>query len=144
MDLQTIVNAINKTGFENRSKQMFTLGDLIQDLEKLPQNADITIEPFHLVPDFFTSYRGYYSDLCLTYKTRYESYFNYKTVSDLLQMAKECVNKEFTGYKGGEFTMTLKTPIWISDDDFSTGMGIKDIVEAFDNHVYINTTKIED
>lgn len=59
-------------------------------------------------------------------------------------MAKECVNKEFTGYKGGEFTMTLKTPIWISDDDFSTGMGIKDIVEAFDNHVYINTTKIED
>lgn len=52
MDLQTIVNAINKTGFENRSKQMFTLGDLIQDLEKLPQNADITIEPFHLVPDF--------------------------------------------------------------------------------------------
>lgn len=33
MDLQTIVNAINKTGFENRSKQMFTLGDLIQDLE---------------------------------------------------------------------------------------------------------------
>ena len=78
MDLQTIVNAINKTGFENRSKQMFTLGDLIQDLEKLPQNADITIEPFHLVPDFFTSYRGYYSDLCLTYKTRYESYLTIK------------------------------------------------------------------
>lgn len=38
------------------------------------------------------------------------------TVLEMLQAAEGAVNKTFQGYKGGDFTMTLETPIHISHE----------------------------
>lgn len=130
---------------EQRSEEMFTLGDLIKELEKYPKDWGVYIKPFHLIPLSFHSYRGYYSDLCLTYATREEvPDRNEVTVGTLLDLAKEANGKTFYGYKGGEFEMSERTPIWISDVDFSTGMTIANIEEYFDGCIVINCYQRED
>ena len=54
------------------------------------------------------SYRGYYSELafhpCKSAR-----------VGDMLELARSCVGKTFTGYKGGEFTMNAYTDVYIAN-----------------------------
>ena len=135
--LQELVDKMNEYTQKLRSETMFTLGDLIDELEKYPRDWEVLIEPFHLVPCCFTSYRGYYYDLCLTYSTREERLGEEMLVGKLLDMCKEADGKEFTGYKGGEFLMNRKTPIWVSDYDYSTGMAIGKIEKCFDGLINI-------
>lgn len=143
--LQNMIDKHCEMLAEQRSKEMFTLGDFIRELEKYPKSWDVYIKPFHLIPLSFTSYRGYYSDLCLTYATRYEWLGNEDvTVGSLLKEAQKVNGKTLTGYKGGNFLMTEQTPIWVSDDDFSTGMAIANIEEYFDGCVVINCYQRED
>lgn len=141
--LQKIIDELSRQKQELRKKEMFTLGDLINELEKFPKEWKVYIKPFHLIPQNFTSYRGYYSDLCLTYTTRDESKER-TTVGSLLAMAKEVDGKELLGYKGGEFLMNKETPIWVSDSDFSTGVAIASVESYFDGAICINCYQKED
>ena len=137
MDLQYLVDKFNEQQQKNRSEKMFTLGDLIDELEKYPRNWEVLIEPFHLVPLSFDSYRGYYHDLCLTYSTRKENLGEKMSVGKLLDMCNEANGKEFCGYKGGDFLMNRETPIWVSDYDYSTGMAISKVEKCFDGLINI-------
>lgn len=129
---------------KQRSKEMFTLGNLIDELEKYPSEWYIEIKPFNLIPCFFCSYRGYYSDLNLTFMSRSEAEFKSTTVGELLTKAKEADGKIFYGYKGGEFLMNRNTPIWIGDDDYSSGVAILKLEKCYDGLVEIHTYQRED
>lgn len=141
--LQELVDKMNEYSQKLRSETMFTLGDLIDELEKYPRDWEVLIEPFHLVPTRFCSYRGYYYDLCLQYKTR-DEVIGHVTVGELLDEAKSADGDTFYGYKGGEFLMNRKTPIWVSDHDYSTGMAIGKIEKCFDGLINICCYKEEE
>lgn len=57
----------------------------------------------------FHSYRGYYDRLS------FGSIETPPTVGALLDAARNCVGKIFTGYKGGEFRMTEHTPVHVAN-----------------------------
>ena len=65
-------------------------------------------------------------------------------VSDILEMAKECIGKTFTGYKGGEFLMLEDTPLWISNYGECARTVIAEIKEPLDGYVEIHCYKVED
>ena len=52
------------------------------------------------------SYRGDYAELSFDVVRN-------TTTQEMLDSARECVGKTFTGWKGGSFVMTLETPCWI-------------------------------
>ena len=80
----------------------YTLGELIAALERE--------DPSQVVPVGFKnphSYRGYYHDLA------FEPALNV-TVGEMLEAARSALGQTFEGYKGGEFTMTESTDVWIA------------------------------
>lgn len=115
--MQELINELSKGWRAERSLSQMTLGRLISELEKLPQEKEIenVCSPH--------SYRGYYSDLAL------EKGEGQRTVGSLLEQLKsECLGETFEGYKGGDFYMDEHTPMWIADYG-SCGvkiMGIRD------------------
>lgn len=122
--MQDLIDMLSKGSRAERSLSQMTLGRLISELEKLPQDDKIEAlgEPH--------SYRGYYSDLAFG-KNSAET-----TVGELLVMLKtECLGKTFTGYKGGEFFMDEHTPLWIARYG-STGLKMMGI----ENGGYLVTT----
>ena len=127
---------------ELNTKDIMTLGQFIKELEKFNPDSIVTLEPLELYPTDFDSYRGYYCDLALGYTTR-DGVENRPCVKDLLQKAKECIGKEFTGYKGGEFTMSEDTPLWISNYGEVAGTVIAEVKEPLDGYVEIHCYKRE-
>lgn len=82
------------------------LGDLIESLSAM--NADDPVEfADGTVPWRLCSWRGIYGELTIDSRPG-----GYTTVGELLAEAREAVGKTFTGYKGGEYTMSLETPVW--------------------------------
>lgn len=90
----------------------YTLGDLITALQSAPEDECVRFDFGGFTPTGFDSYRGYYRFLALDYK---EIHWNERsTVKQFLKECEETNGKTFTGYKGGDFTMDLKTPIWLA------------------------------
>lgn len=113
--MQALVDAIGKDAAAERSRSQMTLGSLIALLRTLP--ADRLVKGLG-GPD---SYRGYYSDLAFapTEETR--------TVGDLLLDAESCMGRVFEGYKGGEFPMHARTPLWVSRYGSASGDRLMDL-----------------
>lgn len=91
-----------------------TLGQLIKELELHPPDATVTFDEGEN-PGSFGSYRGYYDQLALSEETEA------KTVGGLLTLARAADGAVFHGYKGGEYQMSLTTPVWIDNPgDYSS------------------------
>lgn len=88
-----------------------TLGDLIEMLEKEPRDK-ILRNGFHNAH----SYRGYYDELAF-------EPVKYVSVNSIISLAKTCIGQTFEGYKGGNYTMSEYTPIWLAEYG-STGESI--------------------
>jgi len=105
---------------QKRAKEMetspqFTLGKIIELLQKCDQEKIVRFDKKNLYPSYFTSWRGSYCELSLTYTD------NPITVKSLLKNAVEIVGNHQTGYKGGEFLMTRNTPVWVANYGMSSG-----------------------
>lgn len=102
--MQDLIDTLSRGWRAERSLSQMTLGKLIAILSGLPKETKIDkICSPH-------SYRGYYSDLS------FEKGEGDQTVGELLSILQsECLGKEFTGYKGGEFFMDEHTPLWIAN-----------------------------
>jgi len=89
-----------------------TLGELIKELEKLPQDGIVSFG-FGKA----SAYRGDYCDLAFKpiKKAR---------IGDMLQSAKGALGRTFEGYKGGEYQMDEYTECWIDEHDECNGNGI--------------------
>lgn len=109
LNMQETLDIMGDLLRQERSRYHLTLGGLIAFLEKT--NPDFFVE-FDIggKPGWPHSYRGYYSDLAFTPIPR-ESILNV-SVRGLLQTVKQALDIEFDGYKGGEFLMDEKTPLW--------------------------------
>jgi hypothetical protein len=78
------------------------LGEVIRVLSEYP--ADKVVEMGFGEP---MSYRGYYDNLAFEPVVR-------TTVGDMLAHARSAVGQVFTGYKGGRYRMTERTPVWVA------------------------------
>lgn len=95
------------------STAWMSLGEFIDRLEKIEPKAWVWIagSPVYLVPTGFDSYRGYYDDLAIAATASRSP----RIARELLDESKGCLDRTFTGYKGGEFRMHLGTKLWISN-----------------------------
>lgn len=101
------------------------LGEIISEIEKaglISENGDdkkIYFDFGSAIPTKLDSYRGFYEQLALGYTlTGYDSQENHLkniTAKELLAELKSAIGKEPTGWKGGEFIMNEKTPVWVSN-----------------------------
>jgi hypothetical protein len=93
------------------TRKQFTLGELIKWLEdhREMEVPDLNVEG---------CYRGYYYELAL-WPTGHR--IKAKVLADNLRNC--ALDKEFEGYKGGEFTMSDTTPVWIGQWSTTAGSG---------------------
>lgn len=125
MDIQGFIDSHSAAMGDMRSLYHITLGGLITTLETIEDKSKVVV-----VDGRGTSitrphsYRGYYVDLAFEVG-------GLKTVAEVLSELKDSVlGKHFTGYKGGEFIMNEKTPLWISNWGCSSQEAVIDIVVA--------------
>ena len=107
----------------NKSPQL-SIGTLIEKLSEIPidqkDNPPVIIFDFcRSYPTSIDSWRGIYSELALDHNQNYSSK-KPMALPDFIEMLKNCDGATFTGYKGGEFTMSLETPIWVDNYGQST------------------------
>lgn len=100
----------------------FTVGELIQGLEKFDQNELLAFCP-GLYPEGFWSYRGYYEDLAIgvtTYPVK---------LGDWLESLKNQIGKVHCGWKGGEYVVDEETALWFAVDKSMTGPAITGVIQ---------------
>lgn len=123
-EFQKYINLVNDVLQQKRMKEHVLLGELIVILKACQPNAIVLYNsPIGVEFCFPTlkacSYRGYYQDLCLIP----ESVYSEIRVEEFLKLLEDCVNMEFTGYKGGEYVMGYTTPLWVAPYG-NTGMKV--------------------
>lgn len=92
-----------------------TLGELIQELEK--------VEPNLIAEEGFGnghSYRGYYNDCA------FEPMPN-QTFGEMLAAAKRVLNTTQQGWKGGDYVMTEHVEVYLAEEG-STGDGMSPLL----------------
>ena len=100
--LQAMINEMGRAASAARSHTQMTLGALITELQAVDA-ARLIVGLGHLA-----SYRGYYSDLAFAPDTQP------RTVADVLTTCRDAMGKVFEGYKGGDFLMGERTPLWVA------------------------------
>jgi hypothetical protein len=108
-----------------------TLGELIDALAKYPADCQIGFDFCGTVPTTFESFRGYYDQLALGWSDRRG--VAHVTCGELLALAKEAEGATFTGWKGGRYTMSRDTPVWIDNRGECTDTVIVGLREVNDN-----------
>ena len=94
------------------------LGELITLLKYRPQDDEVEFAfPPTVIPTTLASYRGFYEQLALGWeKPKYEGDKTKKClVAQLLLECQDALGKEFTGWKGGDYTMYERTPVWCAN-----------------------------
>ena len=108
-DLNQSFDSVNRACARTRSQYHLTLGAAIKELEAVePSRYVVYSHDRSHGPGTPDSYRGYYSDLALEPDEPI-------TAGELLSRLRAALGAEFTGYKGGEFTMTADTPLWCAE-----------------------------
>ncbi len=121
-----------------------SLGEFIDLLEAWPNDKDKDACYFDfggLSPTAPGSYRGDYSELALGFAES-ESYPE-PTVATVLKWCLEAVGKEFEGYKGGEFTMSRSTPLWVANYGKTGGTAVVGRVSRVDHAFVIKTAYLD-
>src|SRR5687768_754993 len=95
-----------------------TLGALIDALKSHDPSKRAYFDFVHFQPEGVHSYRGYYDHLAIGYGR------DGRTVGQLLELCEGAVGKTFEGYKGGDYTMTRDTPVWVANHNESGGTAI--------------------
>ena len=138
MDLQTYLsNAVSASRAASFAKSdQISLGELILKLEpivkKQPEllkereyEAVVRYDFEYLFPTSFGSWRGIYAELALNFNIEGTPL----TVTQFYELCKNTVGKTFTGYKGGDFTMSRATPIWVANYGNSGNTALLDVVD---------------
>lgn len=135
MDMQALINALNKTARDTRSQYQMTLGGMIAALDKMPADMPIEYENGGHPTDPH-SYRGYYSDLS------FETGEGASTVAKISAVLKSALGETFMGYKGGDFPMDEDTPLWSSTYGTSSGKALMDI-DVVNNRAIIRIKQVD-
>lgn len=101
-ELQAMVDGMSAQWQRERAETQMTLGGIIDALQEMPLDKEI------VGLGELDSYRGYYRDLA------FEPTSETQTVEDLLDRCKGAMGQVFEGYKGGDYVMGAKTPLWLA------------------------------
>ncbi len=102
MTLQALMDGMSAQWQRERAETQMTLGTLISALEAMPADAKVAnLRDAH-------SYRGYYRDLA------FERSDDTRPAYELLAECKATMGQVFEGYKGGDYVMGSRTPVWIA------------------------------
>lgn len=112
MDIQKMIDGMNKLSRDTRSSYHLTLGELISHLEGY--SNWVLLEPGI---GMLHSYRGHYTDLAFEESEPI-------TVEVALGKLKSVLGTEQDGYKGGSFLMDDMTPLWISNYGDASGVAV--------------------
>lgn len=82
----------------------------------------------YLFPVSLISWRGSYAELSLTFASG-ETKERPMKASVFLELLREAVGKTYEGYKGGDFTMSKHTPVWVSNYGHSANTAVIEIVD---------------
>lgn len=92
---------------------MMNLGELIDAVEPYKDVEGWVMFDFGSAsPDGIDSYRGYYDRLALGFSGERSDIM---TPKDFYILLTSAVNKTFTGYKGGKYTMDRDTPVHVAN-----------------------------
>lgn len=97
------------------SSPQLSLGQLIDKMEEVDMEDEcfITYDWAFAKPTVLDSWRGSYAELAIGYDMEGDYYAT--CAHQFLEKLKSAVEETFTGYKGGNFTMTKNTPLWVSN-----------------------------
>ena len=102
-DLQATMDGWSAQWQRERAETQMTLGALIEALEAMPADAEVA----NLTAPH--SDRGYYCDLA------FEPGEGTRPASALLAECRAAMGGVFTGYKGGNYVMGTRTPVWVAE-----------------------------
>jgi hypothetical protein len=118
------------------------LGGLIRELKALERgfrgrDPEILFEVGYICPSGLGSYRGYYEDLAIHYED--EAWIKHRAFRESLEAI---VGSIIHGYKGGEYRVTLETPVWVANPGATGGTVVTGV---YDDGYYARIkTEIED
>lgn len=112
------------------------LGELIDALEACEPESQVTFDFGGFEPTGIDSYRGYYSDLALSFGDQG------LLAGKLLAELRDADGGVFEGYKGGKYRMDRSTPVWVANYGRSHGVAVV-AVEDQDWRVLIRTALID-
>lgn len=118
------VRKMRAASFE-KSEQL-TLGELIALLKDIP--LEYSDEPVTVSFDFGTahpaglsSWRGSYDELAINYNlggydNNNADQFAHTDLKDFMEELRAADGKVYEGWKGGDFVMSLNTPLWVANN----------------------------
>jgi len=123
-----------------------SLGEVIDALRKAEPGADVQFDFCYTAPSLAVhSYRGWYNHLAIGWEAPDGPKHNgsyWPRASDLLAKLEAANGAEFEGYKGGDYTMTSETPVWVANRR-DTGNTAIDRIECDGSTVIIHTKRVE-
>jgi hypothetical protein len=144
IDLQTYLdNAVKASRAKTlaQSDQM-TLGEMILKMEaiikahaakdtKPEYEATVRYDFEYYYPSSIDSWRGSYAELALNID-HHDKQGHDKELSavEFYELLSGAVGKTYGGYKGGDFTMSRQTPVWVANYGNSGNTAVIDIVDA--------------
>ena len=140
MELQEILNNAVQNIKQERLKTspQWTLGELIVALESVQDKSLRVFLDSMEIPTHFISWRGSYDELVI----EFDKTSSPLSVKEFLVKAKNALSETFFGYKGGEFTMGRRTPLWVDHCEEGSHRGVIGL-ETKEDKVLIMTDECE-
>lgn len=121
---------------EAAARNQLTLGEMVILLENADQTKPVRFTNGRS-PGYYDSYRGYYEFVAV------DPCDDPITVAEFLELTKVAIGATYAGYKGGNFTMSKNTPVWISHYGEASGWCVSAITEL-DTYVEIGGIREDD
>ncbi len=107
-----------------------SLGQLIDKLRAIPvveapNVQEVMFDFEYAYPTDFGSWRGVYAQLACGFEFGGKA----PTLTEFIAKAESCVGATFEGYKGGDYTMTRGTPVWVANYGHAGGTVITDVFD---------------
>lgn len=103
--------------------EQLTLGGLIDKLKQCDPDALVFYNFCAYRPHGINCYRGDYSHLAIGYFRGSDC-----KVSEVLSLLAYALCTPLTGYKGGEYKMTTRTPVWVDNGGECSDTAIVDVL----------------
>ena len=124
------------------------LGQLIDQLQQCKEKDEhgeiypVVFDFCHATPLQLYSWRGSYEQLCIDYEFIREEE-KYVRLSQIVSRLKNALapNTSFEGWKGGQVTMNLDTPVWVDKPREVTYTGITKVTQE-EFYIIIHTAHI--
>lgn len=131
--------ADNLRKFQFANSDQISLGEMIDKCKAIKKfnekdDLDVMFDFVYQFPTDIDSWRGIYSELALNHKT-----YQYATekrkeckpmqLQEFIDLLETAAGKVFDGYKGGEYTMSRETPVWVANNGDTGSTAVLDIID---------------